>query len=137
MILWIFSPESFWNEFGGALARFDQQKISIACERMKVTPLSMEYDHFKDWRVLRGKQSFVVKIIPLNLFCIDTYCEKEKRSKYFIWNNKGIVREIKNAGLLNKEIEKELKDAGLWFLKENWFQDSNLRGLAWLKHIAR
>jgi len=103
---------------------------------MKVTPLSIEYDHFKDWRVLRGKHNFVVKIVPLNLFCINAYCEKEKRSKYYVWNKLGIEREMKNAGLLNKEIEKELKDAGLWFLKENWVQDSNLRGLPWLKQIA-
>ena len=95
-------------------------KINIGLDKMKVTPLAMEYDHFQDWRVLRGKYNFVVKIVPLNYFCRNKYCEK-KHSKYFIWN---------------KGKEKDLKEDGLWFLKENLNSNSELKGREWLESVA-
>ena len=110
--------EKFWTEVGKIVARNDQMKINIGLEKMKVTPLSMEYDKHQDWRVLRGRYNFVVKIVPLNNFCRNNYCEKEKQTKYFIWN-KG-----------------KLKEADLWFLKENWKSNSKLKGRAWLESVA-
>ena len=107
-------------EVGKTVARNDQMKINIGLERMKVTPLSIEYDELQDWRILRGSQNFVVKIVPLSYFCRNEYCDKEKQSKYFIWN-KGQDR---------------IKEAGLWFLKENWNSHSVLKGRAWLESVA-
>ena len=112
--------EKFWTEVGKTTARNDQMKINIALERMKVTPLSIEYDKLRDWRLLRGRHNFVVKIVPLSNFCRYKYCEK-KQSKYFIWNSGK---------------EKELKEDDLWFLKENWNSNSELRGRAWLESVA-
>ena len=117
--------EKFWTEVGKTMARNDQVKINIGLERMKLTPLSMEYDSLQDWRVLRGRHNFVVKIVPLSYFCGNNYCDKEKQSKYFIWNsNKG------------KDKEKGIKEAGLWFLKEDWNSHSVVKGRAWLESVA-
>ena len=117
------SLEKFWAEIGKIIARNDQMEINIGLERMKATPLSIEYDKLRDWRVLRGRYNFVVKIVPLSYFCRNEYCKKEKQkeSKYFIWN---------------KGKEREIKEAGLWFLKEDWKSNSKLRGQAWLESVA-
>jgi len=51
-------------------------------------------------------------------FAEATFVKKEKKKQNFIWN-KG-----------------ELKEAGLWFLKENWYSNSKLKGRAWLESVA-
>ena len=65
-----------------------------------------------------GIYNFVVKIVPLSYFCRSNFCEKEKQTKYSIWS-KG-----------------KLKEAGLWFLKENWNSNSKLKGRAWFESVA-